>query len=128
MFAVAIVALGGSLYYSLGANFVPCELCWYQRIGIYPLSLLLLVAIITSDRSVRKYVVPMTIITAFVSVWHILVQRVPGLEKATQCQAGVPCSGTYIDVYGAITIPVLALATTVTIGTIMWLVRPQPKA
>lgn len=123
-FLIALFAMLGSLYYSEGAGFLPCEFCWYQRIGIYPLSLLLLVAMITRDNSVRKYVIPLTIATAGLSIWNILLERVPSLEgTASQCKYGVPCSTIWVEVFGFVTIPVMALSITVTICTIMILMR-----
>ncbi len=118
-FLIALVALLGSLYFSEYANYAPCEYCWYQRIGIYPLSLILLVAIITRDRTVKKYVLPMTLIVSCVSIWHILVQRVSSLETVTSCKAGTPCTSIYVNELGFISIPVMALTASLTIAVLM---------
>ena len=61
-FVVATVATLGSLYLSEVANFVPCRLCWYQRIAMYPLPVLLGVAWWKRDDGVRRYALPLAII------------------------------------------------------------------
>lgn len=127
-FLVALVAMSGSLFYSEYANFIPCQLCWYQRIGIYPQTLILLVANITRDRSVKKYVIPLALITSIVSIWHILVERFPTLEGVLKCTTGVPCTTIYVDQLGFITIPVMALTASLTIVTLMLFMRKrQPE-
>ncbi len=126
-FAIALVALLGSLYLSEFANFIPCEYCWYQRIGIYPLSLILFVALITRDRSVKKYVLPMALIISLVSIWHILVQRISSLEAVTECKAAAPCTSIYIDKLGFISIPVMALTAALTIAFLMLFLKAKGK-
>lgn len=106
---ISIVATIGSLYFSEIRSFVPCELCWYQRILMYPLSLILGIATFQNDRSVKKYVLPMTIIGWSISLFHYLEQKVPGFAEIKPCANGVPCSAEYINWFGFITIPFLAL-------------------
>ncbi|MFD1849683.1 disulfide oxidoreductase [Oceanobacillus bengalensis] len=105
---VSVVATLGSLYFSEIRGFVPCELCWYQRILMYPLSLLLGIATFQNDRSVKKYVLPMAIIGWSISLFHYLEQKVPGFAAIKPCANGVPCSAEYINLLGFITIPFLA--------------------
>ncbi|GAB3797654.1 disulfide oxidoreductase [Virgibacillus kimchii] len=106
---VSIVATLGSLYFSEIRGFVPCELCWYQRILMYPLSLILGIATFQNDRSVKKYVLPMALIGGSISLYHYLEQKVPGFAPIKPCASGVPCSAEYINWLGFITIPFLAL-------------------
>ncbi|MBX7161221.1 MAG: disulfide bond formation protein B [Acidimicrobiia bacterium] len=115
---VAVVATLGSLYYSEIAHFVPCEYCWYQRIGIYPLALILTIAAFRDDRDIRVYVLPITAITALVSVYHILMERWPSVFE-TECSTTVPCSLIWFESFGFITLPMMALTTSVTIGVLM---------
>lgn len=105
---VAVVATGGSLYFSEVAGFIPCELCWYQRILMYPLALILGIASYRDDRSIVIYSLPLSLIGAALSAYHYLLQKVPGLTALTPCKQGVPCSGQYINWLGFITIPFLA--------------------
>lgn len=117
---VAVVATLGSLYYSEIAHFVPCEFCWYQRIGIYPLALILTIAAFRSDAGIRVYVLPINAITALVSVYHILMERFPSVFE-TECSTTVPCSLIWFESFGFITLPTMALTTSVTIGVLLLL-------
>lgn len=106
---VALTATLGSLYFSEIREFVPCELCWVQRIFMYPLVVVLGVAVFTDDRSVKKYVLPLSIIGGLMSLYHYLVQKVPGFADIKPCVQGVPCNVQYINWFGFVTIPFLAL-------------------
>ncbi|WP_337874683.1 disulfide oxidoreductase [Exiguobacterium sp.] len=122
---VALTATLGSLYFSEIREFVPCELCWIQRIFMYPLTIILGIAVFTDDRAVRKYVLPLTIIGGIVSLYHYLVQKVPGFAEIQPCAQGVPCSGQYINWFGFITIPFLALTAFTLITILMWNVKKR---
>jgi disulfide bond formation protein DsbB len=104
---VALVATFGSLYFSEIAGFIPCKLCWFQRIFMYPLAIILGIACFRNDRKIAVYVLPLTVIGSAFSIIHILDQKV-GLFRGI-CQEGVPCSVDYINWFGFITIPMLAL-------------------
>ena len=106
---VALVATLGSLYFSEVRHFVPCTLCWYQRILMYPLVLVLGVASWRLDTTVRAYVLPLSILGMAVSTFHYLEQTIPGFGVEALCSTGVPCSGRYINWLGFVTIPFLAL-------------------
>ena len=122
---VALTATLGSLYFSEIREFVPCELCWIQRIFMYPLTIILGIAVFTEDRTIRKYVLPLTIIGGIVSLYHYLVQKVPGFAEIQPCAQGVPCSGQYINWLGFITIPFLALTAFTLITILMWNVKKR---
>ena len=109
-FVVAAVATGGSLYFSESAGFVPCELCWYQRICMYPLSIITLLAALANDRRVARYLLPLPLVGAGVSVYHLLVEN-GVVEQARACLISAPggCATKWIDEFGYVTIPVLAL-------------------
>ena len=106
---VAIVATAGSLYFSEVRLFVPCSLCWYQRIMIYPLVILFGIASYRGDRGVVRYTLPLSILGGTVSLFHDLEQKVPGFSAPTLCRTGIPCTTDYINWLGFITIPFLAL-------------------
>lgn len=123
---LAAGALLGSLYYSEIADLTPCLLCWFQRIAIYPLTPILVVALIAGDRGVRKYVITLAAIGALISIWHILVQRVPALAGTTSCSLDAPCAVPLVQQFGFVTIPVMALAVTSSIVTLMLMMRAEP--
>ena len=102
----AIAALLGSLYFSEIRGFVPCELCWFQRILMYPITILLLVGIFNDDWLLPKYVLPFSITGLGLSTYHYLLQN--QVFGSSMCSAGVSCAIRYINVYGFITIPFLA--------------------
>jgi disulfide bond formation protein DsbB len=105
----AIMATLGSLYFSEIRGFIPCELCWYQRIAMYPLVLILGVATFQNDIGLKKIVLPMSIGGGLISLFHYLEQKVPGFAAIKPCANGVPCNAEYINWLGFITIPFLAL-------------------
>ena len=106
---VALTAMSGSLYFSEVAGVEPCALCWYQRISMYPLVLLLGIAAWRGDAGVSRYAVPLASIGAVISVYHIGVERLPGLPTGA-CSIDVPCDLIWVERFGFITIPVMALA------------------
>jgi disulfide bond formation protein DsbB len=109
-FVVATVATLGSLYLSEVADFVPCRLCWYQRIAMYPLPVLLGIAWWRRDAGVRRYVLPLAAIGMVISTYHILVERFPSLEGSGVCEVSNPCTIRWVERFGFVTIPTMALA------------------
>lgn len=105
---VAVVATGGSLFLSEVADFFPCKLCWFQRIAMYPLVLLALLAL-ARDRRAARYFLPLPIVGLGVAAWHMLVER--GVVEDTQsCQISAPggCATKWMEELGYVTIPTLA--------------------
>ena len=117
-FFVALGAMLGSLYYSEIAGFVPCTLCWYQRILMYPLALIILVGIIEQDEFLPHYVLPMSIIGIGVSSYHYLLQ-LGTFGLANGCTIGIPCNLRYVNYFGFITIPFMALTAFILITIFM---------
>lgn len=120
---VAVIATLGSLYFSEIRGFIPCELCWYQRILMYPLSILLGIAAFNQDSSIRKYVLPLSVIGGLISAFHYMEQKIPGFAAIKPCTQGIPCSTQYINWLGFITIPFLALTAFVLITILLILTR-----
>lgn len=107
-FVVALVATAGSLFFSELEHFVPCKLCWFQRIAMYPLVLLALPAL-WRDRRAAWYFLPLPVVGLGISVWHVLVER-GVVEEAQSCAISAPggCSVKWIEELGYVTIPTLA--------------------
>jgi disulfide bond formation protein DsbB len=108
-FLVAAIATGGSLFFSEVAHFVPCELCWFQRICMYPLSIITLLAALANDRSVARYLLPLPLVGAGVSVYHLLIENGAIKEPSACLIGGAGCSVKWINEFGYMTIPTLAL-------------------
>lgn len=119
----AVIATLGSLFFSEIRGFIPCEMCWYQRIMMYPLALILGIAAYYSDHRIVKYVLPLSVIGALTSLYHYSLQKLPSLVTASPCTDGVPCNMQYINWFGFITIPFLALVAFVVISVCLWLSR-----
>lgn len=120
--AVAATAMAGSLYYSEIVGYTPCKLCWYQRIGIYPLVAILAVAVARRRRDVAPFVLSLTVPTALVSVYHWTIQTWPSLEGAT-CDPTAPCTVRWVQEFGVVSIPAMALATVVAVSALALLAR-----
>lgn len=116
-FGPAIAALLGSLYFSEIRGFVPCELCWFQRILMYPIVALLVVGILNDDWMLPRYVLPLSLTGICVSTYHYLLQT--HVIGSSICSAGVSCASRYINVFGFITIPFLALIAFLLISILM---------
>lgn len=116
----ATIATCGSLFFSEVLQWQPCELCWYQRILMYPLVAILLVGILRGDRGVHLYALPLALTGAAVSLYHYLVVML--IIPPPACSGGVPCAFDYINYPGALSfikIPFLALVAFIIIGVMM---------
>ena len=129
-FAVAATATLGSLYLSESAHLIPCTLCWYQRIAMYPLSVILLIAAFRRDHGIRIYAATIATIGAVIALYHRLVQEFPSLDSATACSSSIPCTAAYLTEFGFITIPYMALSGFLFILALLWVDRfnTQPNA
>jgi disulfide bond formation protein DsbB len=109
-FVVAAIATGGSLFFSQIANFPPCELCWFQRICMYPLSILTLEMAWRNDNRAARYLFPLPIVGACVSIYHLLIEN-SVIKEPNQCLQSAPggCAVKWINEFGYMTIPTLAL-------------------
>ncbi|MDH4143639.1 MAG: disulfide oxidoreductase [Acidimicrobiia bacterium] len=106
--AVAVVATLGSLYYSEVAGFVPCRFCWFQRIAMYPLAPILVIAALRRDREVWRYATPLALAGLAVSAYHYREQRL-GISSSACSAVGPSCAGTDgVNQFGFITIPFMA--------------------
>ncbi|MDI9637712.1 disulfide oxidoreductase [Kamptonema cortianum] len=105
----AAIATAGSLFFSEVMQLPPCVLCWYQRIAMYPLAVILTVGILSRDSHVRRYVVPLALIGLTIAVYHNLLYYGILPESITPCTAGVSCTSRQIEWLGFITIPLMSL-------------------
>ena len=128
---VSIAATVGSLYFSEVRLFVPCALCWWQRVLMYPLVVVLGVATFRQDLQAWRTALPLSLVGLGTATYHVLLQKVPGLAPPAGCAAGVPCNVQYIDWFGFVTIPFLAavafLVITVALLRLAWAERSDPQ-
>ena len=105
---VALLATAGSLYFSEIANYTPCTLCWYQRIAMYPLVLILGIAIVRRDIGVRIYAIPLAAVGAAIAGYHDLLEWFPQIDTGA-CSAVIPCTQVWFREFGFVSLPLLAL-------------------
>ncbi len=104
----AIVAFLGSMTFSDILMYKPCTLCWYQRITMFPLAILLIVGIVRRDKGVHTYVLPLAIIGWVISLYHNLLYYKIIPDTLAPCSLGVSCTTKYVEYFGFVTIPLLA--------------------
>jgi len=111
---VSVSALG-SLFFSYVMEFAPCVLCWYQRIFLFPLMLILAVGLFPLDKKVVKYALPLAIAGWLTAAYHNLLYSGIIPESIQPCSQGVSCTEEYIDLFGFLSIPLLSLLSFTTI-------------
>jgi disulfide bond formation protein DsbB len=125
---VASVSTLGSLFFSEIMELAPCALCWYQRIFMFPLVIILLVGLFHFDKSIIRYALPLAIIGWGFAFYHYLLYSGIIPESIQPCNQGVSCSETYLDLFGFLTIPMLSLISfSIIIGFLLLLRRRQFK-
>ncbi len=107
-FVVAATCTLGSLYFSEIADYAPCKLCWFQRIAMYPLAVLLLVAAIRKEHLIRWYVLPIALIGLAIASYHYLIEWRPDLDSGTCDLFGPSCTDTWFKEFGFITLSFMA--------------------
>ena len=117
-FLVALLATVGSLYFSEIAHFEPCRLCWYQRIAMYPLVIILGLAIVRRDAQVGFYVRVLAAIGACVAAYHVALEWIPALDTGG-CGLGPSCGVIWFRALGFVSLPTLALAAFLLIVTLL---------
>jgi len=120
---VALVATLGSLYYSEVRNFIPCTLCWYQRVAMYPLALMLGIATWRNDAQIRPYALTLSLLGLFWSSYHLLELWMPGLAPSV-CKGPIPCNIEYMPSFP---IPLQAAIAFLLISVALFLVRPARR-
>ena len=125
----AWVATCGSLFFSEVLGWPPCELCWFQRILMYPLAVILAVAILRRDEGVHLYVLPFSVVGIGVSLYHHLLIKTNWFPPPS-CASGVPCNVDFLNWFGFVTIPFLALIAFViiTLAMLVWAFLQPPDA
>lgn len=120
---VSVGATLGSLYFSEIRDFIPCEYCWYQRIAMYPLAAILVVATIRRDRRIIPYALVLSVPGAAISIYHYQLQMFP--SQGSTCSLDASCAYRWVEVFGVVTIPLLALGSFLLISMLL-LSTPRP--
>ena len=120
---ISVVATVGSLVFSEILKFPPCYLCWYQRIILYPLVLIIAVGILRKDKNLPYYVLPLSITGMAVASYHNLLYYSIIPENIAPCTLGISCISKFIEWFGFVSIPLLSLLSFAVITLIMILSR-----
>ena len=106
-FGVAALATVGSLIFSEVIGYEPCELCWYQRIAMYPMVVIFGVDLWREESRTRRYALPLAVVGCAISIYHYLIQVFPAAESGV-CGNGVSCTARYVEEFGFVSIPFMA--------------------
>lgn len=112
---IALIATLLSLYLSILEALPVCELCWYQRICMYPLAIILGIAAYRDDRMIALYTLPLAILGLLLSLYQYLEQMIPSFSWVHLCGAGTDCSKIHLQWFGFVTLPFLGLVANVII-------------
>lgn len=122
---IALVATAGSLFFSEVMGLPPCVLCWYQRIAMYPLVIIIGIGIATGDRRWKTYALPITLMGLVVSIYHNLLYYGIISESLAPCTQGISCTSRQIEWLGFITIPLMALTAFVSLTVCLLIYKPN---
>lgn len=122
---VAVGATAGSLYFSEVANYVPCELCWFQRIAMYPLAVIIGIAALRNDRTVRRHALPLAVIGIGIALYHVQLQAFP--DQGSFCALASPCTASPVKALGVFTIPQMSATAFVILARVLWLIPANPS-
>lgn len=105
----ALIATLGSLYFQYVMSFPPCILCWYQRIAIYPLIVIIPIGIFKRDAVLPLYIMAVSFVGLVISIYHNLLYYKIIPESLAPCVQGISCTTKFIEWFGFLTIPLLSL-------------------
>ncbi len=111
----------GSLMYSEIFEYVPCKLCWSERIATFPLALILIIAAWRKDKNIKWYAIPLAVAGICVAAYHSLIQMYPTLSGSVTCSTEEPCTTIIVQAFGFLTMPMMAIAGMLAIiGFLVW--------
>jgi disulfide bond formation protein DsbB len=113
----------GSLFFSEIMELPPCSLCWYQRIFMFPLTIVLLIGLFPFDARVVRYALPLGLGGCAVALYHTLLHLGVIPESAAPCRQGVSCSNKDLDLFGFLSIPMLSLLAFSTVVALLLILR-----
>ncbi|MBY0517168.1 MAG: disulfide bond formation protein B [Bacteriovoracaceae bacterium] len=117
---LSVISTGGSLFFSEVMHFPPCVLCWYQRIAMYPLVIILGAALFPLEMKVIRFASPLVLVGWLISLYHNLLYYHLIPESAAPCRQGISCTTVYIEWLGFVTIPLLSFMAFTLIGFIFF--------
>jgi disulfide bond formation protein DsbB len=116
---IAAASTLGALFLSQVVGIVPCVLCWYQRIFMFPLVFILAAGLFPFDARLVRYALPLTVVGWAIALFHVLIVAGVVPESIRPCAQGVPCKEQQIEWFGFLTIPLLSLIAFSLIGLLL---------
>ncbi len=116
---IATASTLGALFFGEIMKLPPCSMCWYQRIFMFPMTLILPFGLFPFDRNVVRSVLPLGGLGGLLAAFHVLLVEGVIPERVAPCRQGVPCSETVIEWFGFVTIPLLSLMAFATIAVLL---------
>ncbi len=120
---ITLIVLLTTLYFSNVLGFPVCPLCWYQRICIYPLALIIGIATFRNDGDIALYTIPMTLIGMAFALLQYIEQIVPTFRPMLVCGQGASCHMMHIHYFGFITLPLLSLIACIIMTFLLFIVH-----
>lgn len=115
----------GSLFFSEVMGVLPCVLCWWQRVFMYPLVVILLVGLVRYDAAVVRYALPLAILGGLTAFYHLLIYSGVIPESLQPCGEGPSCAEIDLELFGFVTIPLLSLVAFSAITTLLLMTRKR---
>ena len=125
---IALVSTAGSLFFSEVMGLPPCVLCWYQRIAMYPLVLVIATGIVMRDGRMKYYALPLCLAGLALAVYHNLLYYGVIPETLTPCSEGASCTERQIEWLGFVTIPLMGLASFLGLTLCLLFYRPESES
>lgn len=125
--AISAAAMFGSIFFSEILHYEPCELCWYERIAMFPLFIILGIAAVRKDYQISIYSMVLSLIGAGLSLYHYGIQKLPLLLNSPLSCGRIPCTEHYINWFGFITIPLLGFIAFLSIFIISIIIYKKNK-
>ena len=124
---IAATSTLGSLFFSEVMGLVPCVLCWYQRIFMFPLAIILLVGLYPLDRQVIRFALPIVVIGLLFTIYHCLLFYGFIPESLQPCQQGISCKDASMLLFDVVPIPLISLAAFLAITILLFVTRARMK-
>lgn len=105
---LAMGSILGSLFFSEIMKFPPCQLCWYQRICIYPMAFVILTGLFMKSKETSYYLLPLSLAGLVIATYHNLIYY-KVIEVIVPCNESAPCTQQQLNWLGFVTIPLLSL-------------------
>lgn len=130
LFACWLLVTGatlGSLFFSEIMDLPPCLLCWYQRIFMFPLPIILLLGLFPYDARVVRYALPLALVGGAIALYHTLLHLGIVPKTITPCRQGLSCSEAQLDLFGFVSIPMLSLLAFSAVIALLLLVKRRSR-